>query len=291
MRTLRSICASLALAAVVLIAASGCGQLKRIPLPLGTTIDCLAVSDELEALIEKGTDTPAAREVAYEKVRKSSCEGAGQSFGRAAVTGRIVQQKALLAANLVRDVETYARRSRDLEPTFRDFASTRMLGTLYVLAPAALLKHGDSETGLELLETLVHDHPDVPENRLRLAEALAAAGRQDEADRAFNTMAQSEGVASAFNAYAAEDALIVTSTETVTGRPGIAARFQNWPAGARLERTPQTGRVSARGDMGWTWGTSTSTEPDGARTAGRYMTVWTRDYEGNWRYAFDAPVK
>ena len=173
---------ALAIVAIVAsIAASGCGQLKRLPLPLGTTIDCLAVSDELEALIEKGTDTPAEREIAYEKVRQSPCEGAGQSFGRAAVTGRIVQQKALLAANLVRDVETYARRSRDLDPAFRDFASTRMLGTLYVLAPAALLKHGDSETGLELLETLVYDHPDVPENRLRLAEALVSLGDTESA--------------------------------------------------------------------------------------------------------------
>lgn len=121
--------------------------------------------------------------------------------------------------------------------------------------------------------------------------ARAAVAELLEADRAFNTVAQSEGVAAAFNAYAAEDALLVTSTETVTGRAGIAARFQNWPAAARLERAPQSGRVSARGDMGWTWGTSTSVAPDGARTAGRYMTVWTRDYEGNWRYAFDAPVK
>ncbi len=186
MRALRSIRPSLGLAAVaigaaVVVTASGCGQLKRIPLPLGTTIDCLAVSDELEALIEKGTDTPADRELAYEKVRQSPCAGAGQSFGRAAVTGRIVQQKALLAANLVRDVETYARRSRDLDPAFRDFASTRMLGTLYVLAPAALLKHGDSETGLQLLESLVHDHPDVPENRLRLAEAYVSLGDTESA--------------------------------------------------------------------------------------------------------------
>jgi Tfp pilus assembly protein PilF len=109
-------------------------------------------------------------------VRQSACEGAGQSFGRAAVTGRVVQQKALLAANLVRDVETYARKSRDLDPGFRDFASTRMLGTLYVLAPAAFLKHGDSETGLEMLETLAREHPDVPENHLRLAEAYVSLG-------------------------------------------------------------------------------------------------------------------
>jgi hypothetical protein len=169
--------AVVAVAALAVVAAAGCGPLKGItvPIPLGG-VDCLVVSDELEALIEVGSDTPAARETAYEKVRQSPCEGAGQSFGRAAVTGRVVQQKGLLAANLVRDVEFYARRSRDLDPGFRDFASTRMLGTLYVLAPAALLKHGDSETGLEMLETLAREHPDVPENQLRLAEAYVSLG-------------------------------------------------------------------------------------------------------------------
>jgi hypothetical protein len=51
-----------------------------------------------------------------------------------------------------------------------------MLGTLYVFAPAALLKHGDSETGLEMLETLARERPDVPENHLRVAEAYIALG-------------------------------------------------------------------------------------------------------------------
>jgi len=170
----------LAAAVVLLAAVTGCGPLKglRVPLPLGgTEVDCLVVSDELEALIENGSDTPAAREAAYEKVRQSKCDAAaGPAFGRAAVIGRIVQQKGLLAANLVRDVELYARRSRELDPTFRAFASTRMLGTLYVFAPAALLKHGDSESGLEMLETLTREHPDVPENHLRLAEAYISLG-------------------------------------------------------------------------------------------------------------------
>jgi len=181
MRSERLVTASVALA-VTMLALAGCGPLKglRVPLPgLGTEVDCLVVSDGLEALIEHGKDTPAARESAYDKVRKSRCDAtAGGAFGRAAVTGRIVQQKGLLAANLVRDVEFYARRSREIDPTFRDFASTRMLGTLYVMAPAALLKHGDSEAGLAMLETLAHEHPDVPENHLRVAEANVALGDQ-----------------------------------------------------------------------------------------------------------------
>jgi len=174
--------ATLAALGLAVLTIAGCGPLKgiKVPMPLGG-VDCLKVSDDLETLIEAGTDTPAAREVAYEKVRQSPCEGVGQSFGRAAVTGRIVQQKGLLAANLVRDVEFYARRSRDLDAGFRDFASTRMLGTLYVLAPAAFLKHGDSETGLEMLETLAREHPDVAENQLRLAEAYVSLGDVDSA--------------------------------------------------------------------------------------------------------------
>jgi hypothetical protein len=43
--------------------------------------------------------------------------------------------------------------------------------------------------------------------------------------------------------------------------------------------------------MAWTWGNSVYVAPDGARTPGRYVSVWARDYEGNWRFAFDAPIR
>jgi predicted Zn-dependent protease len=97
-------------------------------------------------------------------------------FARAAVTGRLVQQKGLMAAHLVPEIERCARRSRDLDPDFRGGAATRLLGTMYVMAPAVLLQHGDSEEGLQLLEGLVQTHPKVPENHLRLAEAYIALG-------------------------------------------------------------------------------------------------------------------
>lgn len=127
----------------------------------------------------------------------------------------------------------------------------------------------------------------------RTEEELAAAAVAEllAADRAFAAKAAADGVPAAFNAYAAEDALIVTSDSLSNGRAGIAARYQNWPEGARLEWAPETGRVSARGDMGWTWGNSTYVGPDGVRQTGRYISVWTRDYEGEWRFAFDAPIR
>ena len=136
--------------------------------------DSLALSDALEALIASGKDTTTDRVYAYEVVRKRDADNAADAFARAAITGRVVQAKGLRAAKLVSDVERDALRSRELDPTFRDGAATRMLGTLYVMAPARMLQHGDSETGLELLEELTTSGPDVPENHLRLAEAYIA---------------------------------------------------------------------------------------------------------------------
>jgi ketosteroid isomerase-like protein len=42
--------------------------------------------------------------------------------------------------------------------------------------------------------------------------------------------------------------------------------------------------------MGWTWGNATFIAPDGTRTTGRYISIWTRDLDGNWKYAVDAGV-
>lgn len=139
-------------------------------------VDVLAVADALEALIAAGADTPADREYAYALVSKDTEDTAAAAFARAEVTGRFVQLRGFLGAHLVADVEQAARRSRELDPTFRNGAATRLLGTLYVIAPAALLKHGDSEDGLELLEGLVAAQPEVIENHLRLAEAYIALG-------------------------------------------------------------------------------------------------------------------
>jgi len=136
--------------------------------------DVLAVSDALEALIANGQDTLADRQYAYDIVQANQENTAPALFARAAVTGRLVQQMGLRAAPLIPDIERSARRSRELAPDFRDGAATRLLGTLYVMAPAALLEHGDSEAGVELLEGLAKAHPEVLENHLRLAEAYIA---------------------------------------------------------------------------------------------------------------------
>ena len=82
----------------------------------------------------------------------------------------------LAAPSLVAEVERSARSSAQLDPNFRAGAAQRLLGTLYVMAPAALLEHGDSERGLELLSSLVQRFPESVPNRLRLAEGYRALG-------------------------------------------------------------------------------------------------------------------
>lgn len=126
----------------------------------------------------------------------------------------------------------------------------------------------------------------------RTEEELAAAAVAEllAVDRAFAAKARADGVPAAFAEYAAEDAVMLSRENITSGRDGVVQRFANWPQGARLEWAPEAARVSARGDMGWTWGNSSHIAPDGTREPGRYITVWTRDYEGRWRYAFDAGV-
>jgi hypothetical protein len=136
--------------------------------------DALGLSDALENLIAEGKDTPEDRDFAYRAVQQRDDGTAGYAFARAAVIGRYVQTHGLTKGPLIAEMERYARQSRALDPSFRGSAATRMLGTLYVLVPASLLKHGNSEDGLSMLEALVKAHPEAMENHLRVAEAYMA---------------------------------------------------------------------------------------------------------------------
>lgn len=170
-------------ATLLLFALSGCcgapGPVLPVPTPLQAAFDqhdALAIADALEGLIADGKDTERDRQLAYEHVTKKEEPTAAYAFARATVAGRLVQTRGLTAAFLVREMEAWAQKSVQLDPDFRQGAGLRMLGTLYVLAPASLLRNGDSEKGLALLEGLVKARPDTIVNHLRYAEALIALG-------------------------------------------------------------------------------------------------------------------
>lgn len=139
--------------------------------------DALAISDELEALVDQGKATEDDRVYALEQVRSISDDGsAGYAFARAAVAGRVAELRGVKAGKLVGEAEGFARKSIERDPKFRERAAERMLGSLWVMAPPRLLEHGDSEKGLELLETLATQQPQELDNHLRLAEAYVFLG-------------------------------------------------------------------------------------------------------------------
>lgn len=141
------------------------------------TRDALAVSDELEALVEQGRGTEDDRVYALEQVRSIPDDGsAGYAFARAAVAGRVAELRGVKAGKLVGEAEGFARKSIERDPQFRDRAASRLLGSLWVMAPPRLLEHGDSEEGLGLLETLTTEQPQELLNHLRLAEAYVFLG-------------------------------------------------------------------------------------------------------------------
>jgi hypothetical protein len=133
-----------------------------------------ALCEALEVLIDQRRDRRADREYAYDQIRTFSEETAAYYYALASITGRLVQDRGLLGAPQIGEMEGAAEKSRALDPTFQQGAATRLLGTLYVFAPTTFLEHGDSETGLELLEELTVQMPDVVQNHLRLAEAYIA---------------------------------------------------------------------------------------------------------------------
>jgi predicted Zn-dependent protease len=143
--------------------------------------DPIAVYDALELAIADGKDSEQQRVDALAKVERApDDQSAGYAFVRAALNGRVAELRGANAGKLVTEAEAWARKSLERDPAYRDGAATQMLGSLYVMAPARLLEHGDSEKGLEMLEGLVAAKPDEPRYRLRLGQAYLNLG-DDEA--------------------------------------------------------------------------------------------------------------
>lgn len=135
-----------------------------------------AVHEALEDRIRQGGASEADRQAALDKVRAApDDQTAAYAYARASVAGRVAEGRGLKALKILEEMRTWARRSIERDPQFQDMAATRMLGTLLALA-GQHLDGGNSEEGLELLESVVEAHPDDPLNHLRLAEAFVALG-------------------------------------------------------------------------------------------------------------------
>jgi len=167
---------------VLLLALSGCrpptaAEVTPQVAEAAAKADVLAISDELEDLIAEGRDSEDDRVYALNQIRGISDDGsAGYAFARAAVAGRVAELRGVKAGKLVGEAESFARSSIERDPDFRARAASRLLGSLWVMAPPRLLEHGDSEEGLTLLESLTKEQPDELLNHLRLADAYIFLG-------------------------------------------------------------------------------------------------------------------
>ena len=115
-----------------------------------------------------------------------------------------------------------------------------------------------------------------------------------ETERAFAEMAKTEGIADAFLAYAAEDAVLMRNNILISGKEAIKNSFGNQDPGAgnvELAWKPDFVDVSASGDLGYTYGKYTYSVTD---TSGRvkldsgiFHTVWKRQADGEWKFVWD----
>lgn len=188
------------LAAILVVASAGMGCKPSADLnnpSFAGTHSAFEVYERLEALIDAQKDNKQDREDAYALVVKQADTSPEYYFARAAIAGRLAENRGLQALGLVTETEDYARKVRAIDPDYREGAATRMLGTLYVLAPPSLVKHGDSETGLELLEAEVKAHPERLSSRLRLAEAYIALGDPEPAKEHLCVVQRGEATLSA----------------------------------------------------------------------------------------------
>ena len=108
-------------------------------------------------------------------------------------------------------------------------------------------------------------------------------------DRAWAATSLSGNVDSIIS-YWAEDARVLGPGQPVLqGRAAIRSMVASSLAipGFRIAWTPETAVVSASGDLGYTSGENEITAPDNAghltKTVGRYITVWRKGIDGQWR--------
>ncbi len=102
--------------------------------------------------------------------------------------------------------------------------------------------------------------------------------------------ATAAGGGAAFASWFAEDAVTLSNGQApVVGQAAIAAQATWSPKNYQLTWTPTAGQLV--GDMGYTWGhyEGNAINADGQRstTTGRYMTIWKKQPNGEWKVVLD----
>ena len=112
------------------------------------------------------------------------------------------------------------------------------------------------------------------------------------AEKAFEEMAEDQGIAEAFYYFADSSAVILRGNELHAGKDNIRSFCEdNVPDDVILKWTPTFVDVSASGDMAYTYGNYTYTITDSTGNTrssnGIFHTVWKKQPDGSWRFVWD----
>ena len=112
------------------------------------------------------------------------------------------------------------------------------------------------------------------------------------AEKAFNDMAQIEGLVKAFEFYAAHDGVIRRGKKVIKGKKAIHDWYtEDVKPNETLSWKPTFIDVSQSGDMGYTYGDYIFTYQDSLgnlkKNTGIFHTVWKRQLDGSWKFVWD----
>lgn len=119
------------------------------------------------------------------------------------------------------------------------------------------------------------------------AQETMTAQQLIDADRAFNDMAQKEGVGKAFIAYSADDpAMIRPGNMPILGKSALIEVFSK-VTGSALSWEPLKAEIAGSQDLGYTFGRYKVREGEVIKTHGVYVTIWRKQPDGSWKFVFD----
>jgi ketosteroid isomerase-like protein len=158
----------------------------------------------------------------------------------------------------------------------------RRLGIAAVLVLAAVL----------LILTIAQSDEGGPDAMAR------EAGRPEEVlmqtDAAFDLATSRDGIEGWVSFFAEDGAMMPPGAHITRGLDAIRAVME--PAfatpGYSLRWKPAGAEIASSGDLGYTYGTYTSTSPsdDGKPVVrhGKYITIWKKQADGSWKAVMDA---
>lgn len=108
-----------------------------------------------------------------------------------------------------------------------------------------------------------------------------------ETDKAFNAMAQQDGMAKAFIAYADKDVILLRQGNQLPlyGKDALARDFAD-VKGSPLSWEPLKAEIAASGDLGYTYGRYRVKSGETVKT-GVYVSIWKKQADGAWKYVLD----